>query len=277
MVEARLASAGVDTPRLDAQMLVASSLGVGRVFVLAHTTDEFKGKGLESLCERRVAREPLAYILGWREFFERRFVVTPGVLIPRQETETLIEAALEEKHVKDVLDIGTGSGCIALTLALERQDWNVTATDVSEKALGIAKKNAESLTVSVQPTVPPSRRPAVRLVLSDLFDSLKGEQYDLIVSNPPYVADADPLPPEVRDYEPHTALYAGRDGLEVYRRLAERAQAFLRPSGALMVEVGDGQSEAVQKMFEEFGWHVERVVKDLSGTERVLVLRPLIV
>ncbi len=274
-VEARLAAAGVDTPRLDAQMLVAHTLGVERVYVLAHSADGFKGKGLDALCERRAAREPLAYILGWREFYGRRFVVTPGVLIPRQETETLVDTALAEKHVKDVIDIGTGSGCIALTLALERQDWNVTATDISEKALDVARKSAESLSVGVSQTLPSPRRPAVRLLLSDLFAGLNSEQYDLIVSNPPYVADSDPLPPEVRDYEPHTALYAGPDGFAVFRTLAEEAHAFLRPSGALMVEIGDGQSERVQKQFEEFGWHVERVVNDLSGTERVLVLKPL--
>ncbi len=276
-VEARLMAAGIDSPRLDAQMLVAASLGVGRPFVLAHAADEFKGKGLDALCERRAAREPLAYILGWREFYGRRFVVGPEVLIPRQETETLVEAALEERHVHDALDIGTGSGCIALTLALARPMWNVTATDVNGGALRTATRNAEHLAVFVQPTAaPPPRRPAVRLVLSDLFEKLTGEQYDLIVTNPPYVAEADALPPEVRDYEPHTALYAGPDGLKVYRRLAEEAHAFLRPSGTLMVEVGDGMSDRVQTLFEEYGWHLERVVDDLSGIPRVFVLKPLV-
>lgn len=257
-------------------MLVAHTLGVGRVFVLAHTAAEYKGNGLEDLCERRATREPLAYILGWREFFGRRFVVTPDVLIPRQETETLIEAALDEKHVKDVLDLGTGSGCIALTLALERLDWDVTGSDISDLALRTASSNAELLKVSVQPAFPPTRRPAVRLVHSDLFDALQGEQFDLIVSNPPYIAVADALPPEVRDYEPPVALYAGTQGTDVYSKLSMGAHAFLRPSGSLMVEVGDGQSGRVEELFEAFGWYVERIVEDLSATPRVIVLKPLI-
>lgn len=267
--EERLADAGVDTPRLDAQMLVAHVLDVDRPYVLAHASDEFRGEGLDAMCSRRAAREPLAYILGWREFYGRRFVVTPDVLIPRQETETLIEAALATKHVKDVLDIGTGSGCIALTLALERPEWNVVGVDLSKSALEIARKNRTLLTQ----TMPNS----ADLVRSDLFSSLEGRIFDLIVTNPPYVASGDALPPEVKAHEPHMALYAGEDGLAVYRRLAEESHAFLRPSGTLIVEIGDGQSEAVRRLFEERGWHVERVVDDLSGTPRVVVLKPLIV
>jgi release factor glutamine methyltransferase len=281
-VEERLRRAGVEAARLEAQVLAAHALQVERPWVLAHAHDPFeRWDELDTLAKRRESREPLAYITGWREFYGRRFAVTRDVLIPRQETETLVEAALAEEHVKDVLDVGTGSGCIAITLASERPDWTVTAVDVSEAALAIARHNVESLP---SPEPPDPRTPErtrtnpnePELLRSNLFSALDGRTFDLIVSNPPYVAEADPLPPEVRDYEPHEALYAGPDGLEVYRRLAEEAHAFLRPSGALIVEVGDGQSEAVQRVFEEHGWHVERVVKDLSGTDRVLVARPLI-
>jgi release factor glutamine methyltransferase len=266
-VESRLVAAGVDTPRLDAQMLVAHALGAGRSWVLAHGTDPFDAnEELERLCERREAREPLAYILGWREFYGRRFIVTPDVLIPRQETETLVEAALAEKYVKDVLDIGTGSGCIAITLVCERPDWIVTAVDVSEPTLSIARENATLLLPS---------GPSLELLQSDLFAALSDRQFDLIVSNPPYVAATDLLPPEVHAHEPHTALYAGDDGLGFYRRLAEESPAHLRPGGSLIVEIGDGQSEAVQRIFEDRGWYIERVVNDLNGTPRVMVARPL--
>jgi release factor glutamine methyltransferase len=274
-VESRLVAAGVDTPRLNAHMLVAHALGVERSWVLAHSADPFgAGEALEKLCERREAREPLAYILGWREFYGRRFRVTPDVLIPRQETETLVETALEEKHIQGVLDIGTGSGCIAITLACERPEWNVTAVDISEPALAIARENAQRLLPSESPNLG-TNPDQPELIQSDLFAALSDRQFDLIVSNPPYVAATDLLPPEVHAHEPHTALYADNQGLAIYIQLAEEAQSHLRPGGALIVEIGDGQSEAVQSIFEEHGWHIERVVNDLDGTPRVMVARPL--
>ena len=274
--EARLLGAGVDTPRLDAQMLVAHALGVERTWVLAHGSDELAAsQQMEALCARRASREPLAYILGWREFFGRRFIVTPDVLIPRHETETLIDAALAEKHVREVLDIGTGSGCIALTLALERPEWSVTACDISQSALEVARENAARL-LHVEPLLGQART-KVRLLRSDLFAALEGLQFDLIVSNPPYVASDDPLPPEVKDHEPATALYADEGGLAVYRRLAEEAHRHLRAGGTLIVEVGDRQSGPVGMVFADAGWHVERTVNDLNGTPRAWVGKPLCV
>lgn len=264
-VEGRLRAAGVDSPRLDSQMLVAHSIGVDRAYVLAHTMDEFAGDGLEALCERREAREPLAYILEWREFYGRRFVVTPDVLIPRQETETLVEAALGEEGVGSVLDVGTGSGCIGVTLALERPGWQVTAIDSSEAALDVARENATDLGARV------------RFVRSDLFEELKGQVFDLIVSNPPYVAEGDALAPEVHAHEPHLALYSGADGLEFYRRLSHEAHGSISPAGSMIVELGDGQADGASDVFEHAGWHVERRVQDLGGTHRALVLKPLIV
>ena len=280
--ETALAKAGVPEPRLDAQLLVAHALGRDRSFVLVHADDPFDLALLEPLCERRAAREPLAYILGWREFYGRRFSVTTDVLVPRQETETVVEAALRAiQHVRapEVLDLGTGSGCIALTIALERPDARVTATDVSGPALEVARRNAEALGPKPQPLLAcePTRSLEVAFVQSDLFAGLKGQRYDLIVSNPPYVATGDDLPPEVSAYEPPTALYAGPDGFEVYRTLAEGAHAFLRPAGALVVEIGDGQSQAVTEIFEESAWHVDEVANDLSSTPRALTLKPLTV
>ncbi|MEX2242538.1 MAG: peptide chain release factor N(5)-glutamine methyltransferase [Fimbriimonadaceae bacterium] len=262
-VEGRLATAGVDVPRLDAQMLVAHALGVERPWVLAHSADEFVGDGLDGLCERRVAREPLAYILGWREFYGRRFVVTPDVLIPRQETEHLVEVAGGQPNVGTLLDLGTGSGCIAVTVKLTRPEIAVTASDVSAAALEVARLNATNLGAEVE------------FVESDLFAGLQGRAFDVIVSNPPYIGAGENLMPEVQDFEPHLALFAGEDAFAFYRRLAEESQDHLTPGGCLVVEIGDGMLHGVSVLFEEHGWHVDQVSGDLTGKPRVLVLKPL--
>jgi len=268
-VEGRLAAAGVDAPRLDAQMLVAHALGVERTWVLAHSADEFVGEGLDVLCERREAREPLAYILGWREFYGRRFVVTPDVLIPRQETEHLVEVAGGQPNVGSLLDLGTGSGCIAVTVKLTRPEIAVTASDASAAALDVARANAERLGASAESDG------SVRFVLSDLYSNLAEEKFDVIVSNPPYIGTGETLMPEVQDYEPHLALFAGDDAFAFYRRLAEESQDHLTLGGCLVVEIGDGMLHGVSTLFEEHGWHVDQVVGDLSGNARVLVLKPL--
>ena len=262
-VEGRLAAAGVDAPRLDAQMLVAHALGVERPWVMAHSADKFVGEGLEGLCERREAREPLAYILGWREFYGRRFVVTPDVLIPRQETEHLVEVAGGQPNVGTLLDLGTGSGCIAVTVKLTRPEIAVTASDASAAALDVARQNATGLGADVE------------FVGSDLFAGLQERTFDVIVSNPPYIGTGETLMPEVQVYEPHLALFAGGDALAFYRRLAEEAQSHLTLGGSLVVEIGDGMLHGVSTLFEEHGWHVDQVVGDLSGNARVLVLKPL--
>lgn len=241
-------------------MLVAHSVGVDRPWVLAHSSDEFAGQGLETLCERRERREPLAYILGWREFFGRRFIVTPDVLIPRQETETLVDIAKEMPFVERVLDVGTGSGCLAVTLALEKPEWTVEALDVSEAALRVAQQNARALGAKVV------------FHRSDFFGDLTTEPFDLIVSNPPYIEMGADLQPEVRDFEPHQALFADDKGCAAYICLAEGAPAHLRLGGRLIVELGDGMAVRVAEVFESRGWHCELVANDLSGTERAMVL-----
>ena len=263
--EEKLKEAGVDTPRLDAQMLVAHCLDAERSYVIAHVNDPFEHFfSLEPLIGRRVEREPLAYILGWREFYGRRFLVNSDVLIPRQETEVLVEVALSIRHVEDVLDLGTGSGCIAITLALEMPEWTVAAVDMSEYALEVARENARRL-------LGDSRK--VHFVNSDYFEELHGEQFDLIVSNPPYVAELESLQPEVGKHEPPLALLAAEGGLGEYRRIAEEAPPFLRLGGTLIVEVGDRTADQVAELFEEYGWHVEKTIDDLNGTPRVLVLK----
>jgi release factor glutamine methyltransferase len=255
----RLTAAGVEEPKLDAQLLAARVLGQDRSWVLAHPEAEIP-RGAEDLLERRVAREPLAYILGHREFFGRVFAVEPGVLVPRQETETLVEVALEGLGGK-VLDVGTGSGCLAVTIKLERPQWMVAACDVSQVALRVARYNAETLGATVHVT------------RSDLFEAFAGIQFGLIVSNPPYIPEGEQLQPEVGLFEPGEALFAGADGLAVYRRLAGEAAPFLTPWGHLVVELGDGMSSSVTALFEERAWTLVEIRNDLGGVPRAAVFR----
>jgi release factor glutamine methyltransferase len=261
--EARLRAAGVESPRLEAQVLGGHLFRKDRSWVLAHGDAEVPELAAETLLLRREAREPLAYILGYREFYGRRFRVTQDVLIPRQETETLVEATLALTDLPDasVLDLGTGSGCIAATLKLERPGWNVAASDVSERALAVAQENAEELGAEV------------RFVLSDGFRELLGESFDRIVTNPPYIGREEELMPEVREHEPEVALFAEENGLAFYRLLAAEAPAHLNDGGMLLMEVGHRQAERVAELFREAGWSHLESIPDLSGVERVVVAR----
>jgi release factor glutamine methyltransferase len=255
----RLSGAGIESAKLESTLLAAHVLGVERTWIVAHPEAEINILAGESLLQRREAREPLAYILGWREFFGRRFEVRPGVLIPRQETEILVEVAKAEAGNGPVLDLGTGSGCIAITLKLEIPDLEVWASDVSSRALDVAKNNAEML------------QSDVRFVSSDGFSKLGRKQFGLIVSNPPYISTGEELMPEVRIYEPEEALFSGPTGLEFYERLAREAPEHLIAGGKLAVEVGHTQSQAVSQILESQGWTQISAIRDLSGIERVVV------
>ena len=261
----RLDLAGVDSPRLEAQVLAAHVLRVDRSWLLAYPEHDFNDLAGEGLLQRREGGEPLAYLVGHREFYGRKFGVDSSVLVPRQETEELAEAALElsSRQTRSILDVGTGSGVLAVTLKLERPEWDVTAVDVSPEALATASANARF------------HRAAVRFVLSDGFEALLGESFDLIVSNPPYIGDDEILASEVRDWEPSGALFAGPTGLEFYTRLANEAAGYLSDGGLLLLEVGHTQAAAVVAMFEGAGWHHETTRRDLSGVERVVGFRPL--
>jgi release factor glutamine methyltransferase len=224
---------------------------------------------LAPLVARRAAREPVAYLLGEREFYGRTFVVSPAVLIPRPETEDLVDAALallaaDAARPARVLDIGTGSGCLAITLALERPDIDVIATDVSRDALAMARANAARHGVDARVEF---REAALA---GDLVDAV-----DLIVTNPPYVParDRDALSPDVRDYEPPLALFGGEDGLDVIRALVPHAVHALRRGGWLVMEIGQGQAAAVEDIVRHagFDWHGSR--PDLAGIPRVTVAR----
>ena len=250
--------------RLEARVLAAFAWDVAPAWLIAHDTDpltEAHTAQFEMLLARRLSGEPVAHLTGAREFYGRSFQVSPDVLIPRPDTELLVELALARmppgRAVK-VLDLGTGSGCIAITLALERPLAQVTAVDRSAAALAIARRNADILTARVE------------FLNSDWFAVLTGRRFDLIVGNPPYIAAADPhlTHGDVR-FEPLNALAAGPDGLEDLRQLAAAAGAHLQPGGALLLEHGYDQADAVQTLLQSAGFRHVQSWPDLSGIRRV--------
>lgn len=259
----------VEQPRREAALLLGEVLRLSEAQLYARADDEVPEPAAVSygqLVRRRADRIPVAYLLGRREFFGRSFAVDPRVLIPRPETEHLVEAALN--CIDDgarVLDVGTGSGCIAVTLALERPGGRIVATDLSAGALAVAAANCREHGVADR----------VRLVRADLLPALRPGAFDVVVCNPPYidVGEWPSLMPEVRDHEPPEALLAG-DGLDFYRRLFA-AGDFLRAGQRLLLEIGKGQLEAVRELAEGSGFDVEWVVADLAGISRVLTLRRL--
>jgi release factor glutamine methyltransferase len=271
---ARLARAGVDAPRLDAELMLARAANTSRSAILT-VQSEISSAALErfaAMLSRRAAREPLAYILGAKEFYSREFEVTPAVLIPRPETEILVATALgflAQRSAARVLDIGTGSGAIAIAIAANAAGTSVVAADIAEDALAIARRNVARHQLDGR----------VSLRWADVFEPLDGGgalgDFDLIVSNPPYLemAAIDSLEPEVRDYEPPSALFAGADALEGYRRIADGAGEHLHRGGAVMVEIGAGQAAAVCALFREAGLHLTGVINDLAGIERVVTAR----
>jgi len=269
---AALAAAGVASPEWDAERLLRHVLGWDRATLVANPGDPVPAPEAErfrALVARRAAREPLQYILGAQAFWRHDFLVTPAVLIPRPETELLVETSLEllegvERPV--VVDVGTGSGCIALSIAAERPDAEVHATDISEPALEVARANARRLGLEGR----------VRFHHGDLLEPLSGLEghVHVIVSNPPYVdpAEHDALAPEVRDHEPAGALFAP-DPATYPARLASAAREILRPGGSLVVEIGIGLEAVVNEAFAAAGLRTADRKKDLGGIVRALVGR----
>lgn len=269
-----LEKAGVPEARRDAGALLSFLLGKDRTFLIAHAEDLLSEETLipfrESV-ERRAAGEPLQYITGVQDFYGREFRVTPDVLIPRPETELLVEAAIEVSGGPGastfVCDVGTGSGCIALTLLCEVKKARAVAVDKSPTALEIAKLNARNHSVADR----------AEFVISDCLDALepRNYQFDLIVSNPPYVSASmlSGLQREVRDHEPLIALSPGADGLSVIRRLIQESPAFLKPNGHLLLEIGFDQGAAVTELVNDSAWHLVEIKPDLQGIPRIVVLR----
>jgi release factor glutamine methyltransferase len=270
----RLRAAGVESPGLDAELLLAWAARVERTFLVAGPVELSADivARFDLAIARRERREPVAYIVGIREFHSLDLEVSPAVLIPRPETETLVDAAvryLADRAGARVLDIGTGSGAIAISIAHECPRVRMVATDISVDALEIARRNASRHGVAAR----------IEFRRANLFESLDGGappgSYDLIVSNPPYIEDAElaTLEPEVRDYEPCAAFAGGADGLDCYRRIAAGVRSRLAPAGALMVEVGTGQAEAVSDIFAAAGMRRLDVINDLSAIARVVTAR----
>ncbi len=261
------ASLGLDSgaARIEIQMLLQQVLGVSRAYLLAYpeqSLNEAQAAAYRTLLQRRLAGEPLAYILGEREFFGLTFRVTPATLIPRADTELLVELALARippHSVLRMLDLGTGSGAIALSIAHARPDVEVTAVDASQETLDVARKNARHLNTG-----------NVRLLRSDWFSALTGERFDLIVSNPPYIADGDAhLAQGDLRFEPRAALASGADGLDDIRRIVAGAKQHLNAGGWLLFEHGYDQAEPVRELLRQHGYAEVLSARDLAGIERV--------
>ena len=275
----RLTQAGVDSPRMEAEVLLAGALGFGREEIYRRPErilNEDEKSVSRDFVGRRVRREPVAHILGHREFWSLDFKITPDVLIPRPETETLIETLLKLQaklnaeastgQVRRLLDIGTGSGIIAVVAAREITDCRVTATDLSPDALVVARENADTHDVSDQ----------INFIQGDLFAEVPETLYDFIVSNPPYI-ETKRLPdlmPDVRNFEPIAALDGGVDGLDFYRRIISKASDYLKEGGWLVFEIDETQAEAVSRLFcAEDKYETVNVTKDYSGYDRVVFAR----
>jgi release factor glutamine methyltransferase len=270
----RLREGGVAEWRRDAGSLLAHALGRDRTFIIAHFGDalnEEQFESYQSLIERRAGGEPLQYITGNQQFFKLDFIVTPAVLIPRPETELIIEAALEllsEDRATRIADIGTGSGCLAISLLHERPTVHALAIDVSPAALRIAQRNAVRHGVEDR----------LDLLGSDTLAAVDAAhvewRFDLIVSNPPYVSEDEmkTLQREVT-HEPRTALAAGANGLSIISRLLDETRALLRPGGHFIFEIGFGQSQAVQQLIDPRVWELIEIRADLQKIPRVFVLQ----
>jgi release factor glutamine methyltransferase len=261
---------GIESPRLDAELIVAFALGIDRMRVILDANRPLEGEELaklRDLVKRRRAHEPIAYLRGEREFYGLRFRVDSRVLVPRPDTETLVDVALaRSRHVSlsmRLLDLCTGSGCVAIAMARQRPTSTVVASDVSPDALAVARENAYRLGAY-----------NVELVSGDLFEPFRARprKFDVITANPPYVATAeiDTLMPDVREFEPRLALDGGEDGLAIVRRIVEQAPEHLVAGGLLALEIGAGEADTTRALFEARGFREVRADRDIARIERVV-------
>lgn len=257
------------SPRLDAELLLTHVLGVDRVKLVIESERGLNDAELaryRSLIQRRRRGEPIAYILGTREFYGLSFAVDRRALVPRPDTETLVEVALERTRARSMygraLDLCTGSGCVAVAFSRARPTWRITASDVSSEAAGLARENVLRHGVAF----------SLRVVEGNLFAPLAGERYELITANPPYVPSAElaELAPDIRDFEPRLALDGGADGLDVVRAVVQGAGSHLEPRGILAVEIGHDQAARVSELFERASFREIGVRRDYGGRDRVV-------
>ncbi|MCS6771706.1 MAG: peptide chain release factor N(5)-glutamine methyltransferase [Kiritimatiellae bacterium] len=272
-IEAALARAGIEDARAAADWLVAETAGIGRLDLYVSGDRPIPAEWIPLLVERarRVeAGEPLQYVLGYAPFMGRDFLCDRRALIPRPETEELCERvldALPREFAGRVADVGTGTGCLAITIVLDRPDARVEAIDISKESLELARENARRFGVDSR----------IQWILGDLLAGAPEAAYDVIVSNPPYVSEAEwsRLPLSIREYEPPVALIGGADGLAVIRRLAAQSRSALKPGGMLWLEMGNDQGQAVRRLLEDLGFVGITVYRDAAGHERIAAaMRP---
>lgn len=261
-----LAQAGIDEAELDARYILEYITGLNSAQYFIHSEDIIEKNKAEEffrLIERRSKRIPLSYVIGTRDFFGLTFKVDENVLIPEQETELLVEEVIKHSEGKSVLDMCTGSGCIAISIALFGKPSKVAASDISEKALEVARENAKSLKAG-----------EISFIQGDMFENVT-DKFDIIVSNPPYIetGEIDELMPEVRDYIPRLALDGDIDGLKFYRIISKEAVKKLNKNGRIFYEIGYNQSRAVASILLENGFTDVKIMKDYSGLDRIVMAK----
>ena len=274
VVKQRLVEVGIDTPRLDARLIVAHVLGISSTQLFSYPEAQLNDVQLEQLenfTQRRLSREPIARILGYREFWSLKFKVDESTLVPRPDSETVVEAVLANIRNRDkflsILDLGTGSGCLLLALLFELKSASGLGVDLSEEVLKIAIENAEFLGLNNR----------VRFQRSDWLKNIDGKEkpFDIIISNPPYIPKDEiaHLEPDVSKFDPYLALSGGDDGLHAYREIMPKILEFLAFNGVIAVEIGMGQALDVVKCGEANGLKIDKILKDIAGLERVLIFR----
>lgn len=261
-----LTQAGIDEAELDAGYILEYITGLNSAQYFIHSEDIIEKNKAEEffrLIERRSKRIPLSYVIGTRDFFGLTFKVDENVLIPEQETELLVEEVIKHSEGKSVLDMCTGSGCIAISIALFGKPSKVAASDISEKALEVARENAKSLKAG-----------EISFIQGDMFENVT-DKFDIIVSNPPYIetGEIDELMPEVRDYIPRLALDGDIDGLKFYRIISKEAVKKLNKNGRIFYEIGYNQSRAVASILLENGFTDVKIMKDYSGLDRIVMAK----
>ena len=261
-----LAQAGIDEAELDARYILEYITGLNSAQYFIHSEDVIEKDKAEEffrLIERRSKRIPLSYVIGTRDFFGLTFKVDENVLIPEQETELLVEEVIKHSEGKSVLDMCTGSGCIAISIALFGKPSKVAASDISEKALEVARENAKSLKAG-----------EISFIQGDMFENVT-DKFDIIVSNPPYIetGEIDELMPEVRDYITRLALDGDKDGLKFYRIISKEAVKKLNKNGRIFYEIGYNQSRAVASILLENGFTDVKIMKDYSGLDRIVMAK----